>query len=385
MNKSNISENIQKVISDIDNKNFKEVLVKMEYLIKNYPDLNILNWENEIKIYEKVLNIKLEKYKIFVNIGVLLFKFGKINDSILAFKKSIDSNPNFSLAYNNLAVSFLELGMFQEASYNFALALKFNKNNLSAQNHLINMFNLASPINHEENKLVNLNFEIKNLINNLNITNYHLTENIKILLRECKNLILKSEENITFNETQIFRKNTKNLNCFRHFKVFNEFNIIPKYCFSCYKIQINLFTIIDLIKLYFIFDHIKLKNNNLRKCMIETRNQINGSYKGYIYCTGLEEAHDLNEKITVELNRVNLNNFKISIKHGCSEFYKSYPKFKSIDNEMKYNEEWLIKENLIDSRTPIRDKKDRKIWGEYLQGLNLSDILIIFNWINYLI
>ena len=34
MNKSNISENIQKVISDIDNKNFKEVLVKMEYLIK---------------------------------------------------------------------------------------------------------------------------------------------------------------------------------------------------------------------------------------------------------------------------------------------------------------------------------------------------------------
>ena len=206
MNKSNISENIQKVISDIDNKNFKEVLVKMEYLLKNYPDLNILNWENEIKIYEKVLNIKLEKYKIFVNIGVLLFKFGKINDSILAFKKSIDSNPNFSLAYNNLAVSFLELGMFQEASYNFALALKFNKNNLSAQNHLINMFNLASPINHEENKLVNLNFEIKNLINNLNITNYHLTENIKILLRECKNLILKTEENITFNETQILGK-----------------------------------------------------------------------------------------------------------------------------------------------------------------------------------
>ena len=94
--------------------------------------------------------------------------------------------------------------------------------------------------------------------------------------------------------------------------------------------------------------------------MIETRNQINGSYKGYIYCTGLEEAHDLNEKITVELNRVNLNNFKISIKHGCSEFYKSYPKFKSIDNEMKYNEEWLIKENLIDSELQLEIKKIEK-------------------------
>ena len=50
---------------------------------------------------------------------------------------------------------------------------------------------------------------------------------------------------------------------------------------------------------------------------------------------------------------------------------------------MKYNEEWLIKEKLVDDRTPIRKDEDKKVWGEYLQGLNLSDILIIFNWINY--
>ena len=57
MNKPNISENIQEIISDIDNKNFKNVLVKMEFLLKNYPDVNLLSWENEIKNYEKMKNL----------------------------------------------------------------------------------------------------------------------------------------------------------------------------------------------------------------------------------------------------------------------------------------------------------------------------------------
>ena len=117
--------------------------------------------------------------------------------------------------------------------------------------------------------------------------------------------------------------------------------------------------------------------------MIETRNQITGNYKGYSYCDGLNEANNLTKSINDEMKKVNLNDFKITIKHGCSEFYKSYPEFKNIDNKMKYKEEWLIKEKLIDDRTPVRKEEDKKIWGKYLQGLNLPDILIIFNWINY--
>ena len=54
--------------------------------------------------------------------------------------------------------------MFQESSEFFALALKLNKNDLSAQKHLINIFNLISPVNRSENSLINLNFKIKNII-----------------------------------------------------------------------------------------------------------------------------------------------------------------------------------------------------------------------------
>ena len=207
MNKLKSSESIKEIIRDIDNKNFKEVLAKIEVLLKEYPNLNVSTWEDEIKTYEKSLNIKLEKFKIYINIGVILFKLGKISESIVTFKKSIEYNPNFSLAYNNLAISYLELGMFQEASEFFALALKLNKNDLSAQKHLINIFNLISPINRSENSLINLNFRIKNIIKNLKISNFYAVENIKEVLNECKRLISTNGVNIINNETKIFRKN----------------------------------------------------------------------------------------------------------------------------------------------------------------------------------
>ena len=179
--------------------------------------------------------------------------------------------------------------MFEKAAENFEIAFTLNNNELNAQKNLINILNLIQPKYNDNEGIINLNYKINSEVKKLNIKNYFDSKNIKEILELCNNLIENFQNDLIFNETQIFRKNSNNLNCLRHFKVFNEFNIIPKYCFSCYKIQINLFTVIDLIKLYFIFDNISLTKNNMRKCMVETRNQIKGNYKGYIYCTGIEE------------------------------------------------------------------------------------------------
>ena len=132
---------------------------------------------------------------------------------------------------------------------------------------------------------------------------------------------------------------------------------------------------------------INLTKNNMRKCMVETRNQIKGNYKGYVYCTGLEEANNVLKQINQEIKEANLREFKIVIKHGCSEFYKSYPEYEKInfngEQVMKYDESWSVKERLIDERVHKRNIRDKKIWGTYVRGLNLSDVLIINNWINY--
>tara|TARA_B100000035_G_scaffold214409_1_gene183729 strand:- start:798 stop:2072 length:1275 start_codon:yes stop_codon:yes gene_type:complete len=387
MNKNYISKNIQEIINDLSNKNFEKVVNKVELISKDQIILNFKIWKEQIQIYENNFHTKIDQFKLFTNIGVIFFKIGKINKSINFYKFSIQDNPNFSLAYNNLAISYLEIGKFEKAAKNFEIAFKLNKNDLSAQKHLINILNLVQPKDNNHDSIINLNHKINSLIKNFNIKNYFDLKNIKKIFDLSNNLIYSFESDLTFNETQIFRKNSNNLNCFRHFKVFNQFNIIPKYCFGCYKIQINLLTVIDLIKLYFIFDNINLTKNNLRKCMVETRNQIKGNYKGYIYCTGLEEAKNILKIIKKEIEVANVSNSKISIKHGCSEFYQSYPEYEKInfDGEqlMKYNENWSKKEKLVDEKVPKRDENDKKIWGTYLKGLNLSDVLIINNWINY--
>tara|TARA_B100001121_G_scaffold137086_1_gene120074 strand:- start:20 stop:1300 length:1281 start_codon:yes stop_codon:yes gene_type:complete len=387
MNKKYISQNIQEIIDDLNSKNFEKVIKKIELLSEKKTDVNFEFWKEQIEIYEKSFLKKIDKFKLFINIGVIFFKLGKITDSINFYKFSIQDNPNFSLAYNNLGISYLEIGMFEKAAENFEIAFKLNTNDISAQKHLINILNLVIPNDNKYEGIIKLNYKINTLIKNLKIKNYFDTKNIKKILNLSNNLIDNFENDLVFNETQIFRKNSTNLNCLRHFKVFNEFNIIPEFCFSCYKIQINLFTVVDLIKLYFIFDNINLIKNNMRKCMVETRNQIRGNYKGYIYCTGLEEAKSILELIKEEIKLANLNKFKIAIKHGCSEFYQSYPEYEKInfDGEqiMKYNQNWSEKEKLVDERIPKRNDKDKKIWGTYVKGINLSDVLIINNWMNY--
>ena len=354
MNETYITKNIQEIIHDLNNRNFEKVVKKLELISEEKIDLNFEIWKKQIEIYENYFQIKINKFKLFTNIGVIFFKIGKISKSINFYKFSIQYNPNFSLSYNNLGISYLEIGMFEKAAENFEIAFKLDKNDLNAQKHLINVLNLIEPKYNKNEGLINLNYKINLEIKNLNIKNYFDTKNIKKILDLCNNIINNFQNDLIFNETQIFRKNSNNLNCARHFKVFNEFNVIPKYCFNCYKVQINLHTV---------------------------------NYKGYIYCTGIEEAKNILKVINHEIKIANLNKFKIVIKHGCSEFYQSYPEYEKInfdgEQAMKYNEEWSTKEKLIDERVPKRDDNDKKIWGRYIKGMNLSDILIINNWINY--
>lgn len=399
MEKFQNSIEFNEIITNLKNKNFLEALKKIKPASVNYPNENIIlklyaiiyfnlnEWENAIKYYKKILNFEKELYKIFTNIGVSYFKLGKINQSIDAFKNSIKNNPNFGLAHNNLGISYLELGMYEKALDQFITALKLNDNDYQAQTNLINTFNLNKPKVSDEHPLIEINDKIEKLTQNKKFNTKFENKNIKELIEKSNELIKKYKNNLFLNETQIFRKNSVNLNCGRHFKVFNEFNIIPKYCFSCYKVQINLETVVDLIKLFLIFDKIKLRKNNTRKCIVEVRNKIKGNYKGYIYCDGITEATELKKIISKIITNENIDINNISLKHGCSEFYVSYPSFEEINyngnEKFKYDQKWDTFEKIIDSREPKRIKADKKIWGKSVVGINLSDILILNNWISY--
>ena len=88
-----------------------------------------MDWKNSIKYHNKILLNENDKHKIFTNIGFAYFKLGEVHKSIEAYKKSIQDNPTFEIAYNNLAISYIELGLYEKACSNFLELLKINKNN----------------------------------------------------------------------------------------------------------------------------------------------------------------------------------------------------------------------------------------------------------------
>ena len=80
--------------------------------------------------------------------------------------------------------------------------------------------------------------------------------------------------------------------------------------------------------------------------------------KGISIAKDLIDAQTIIETVNKIVVNENLNVFKISIKHGCSEYYKIFPEFEKINfngnQKFKYDKNWEIKEKLIDEKEPFR-------------------------------
>ena len=345
-----------------------------------YEELN----ENKkaINCYEKVINIDPLFIPSYNNLGLIFRNLGENNKAIKYFKKITDINSKYPSAYNNLGLIYADAGNYKQAIGNYITALKYDNLNKFALNNLILSLNHFLP--NIKHPIIDANNKLKKISTNLNIDHLLKHNNLKVYFKDVYKIKNKINDNIkffNFAQTQAFRKNSLDLNCERHHKVFNKANLIPKFCFSCFKIQIEPTNVLELIKLLLIFDNIKLKDNNWRKCMIEMRSNIAGIYKGLIFCSSLSEA----EKILTDISPILRRhiNYKASIKRGCSEFYKSYPNFKIIDEKqsayMKYPKKWEkleLKENLSENQ------KHQKLVSS-ISGLSISDVLIINQWLNY--
>ena len=345
-----------------------------------YEELNEI--KKAIDCYEKV--IKIDPFFIYSynNLGLIFQKLGQEEQAIKYFQKIIKINPNYSKAYNNLGAIYGGQKRYKDAVENYIKSLENDNKNTVALNNLISLLNYFLPTaNHP---IIEANNKLKKISSDSNMENLFHNNNLRIYFEEIskiKNEIKDNLKFLNFSESQIFRKNSFNLNCERHHKIFNKINIIPKFCFSCFKIQIEPINVLHLIKLFLIFDNLKLKNNNWRKCMIELRSNITGIYKGLIYCSSLDEAENILINITPILDK-NIK-YKLNIKRGCTEFYTPFPNYKIInkkhDNYMEYTLKW---EKLEPKEHHKENSKPQKLVSS-VSGLSISDVLIINQWLNY--
>ena len=301
------------VIEFIKNKKLEKALKLLNELSEKNVDQNTIlelkgliylkkqDWENSFLNYKRISDTKIN-FEISNNIGVCLYKLGKFSKASNYFKDAIDKNNLYMPSYENYCTTNKLLGKY-DLSLKFGLqALEIKPNNIKIQNLLIDILNFYNPKSCKD-IIININNEIKQL--SLDIKNNDIIEeeDISYILNKSEEILKK--DNIIFNypETQIFRKNTLNLNCERHLSIFTKHKIIPKFCFNCYKVQITLNNVLELIKLYFYFNKLNLKKNNIRKCVIELRKNILGNYKGYIFSQSINEAEEIKKFISF-INRL---------------------------------------------------------------------------------
>ena len=357
-----MENNINKVFDFLKNNKFNDAINSLNNII--------LNNQQNIEFYNlrAICYLKLSKYEKAKN----------------DFDKVLSSKPSWPEIYNNLGILYFRSGQNNLAITNFLKSIEIKKDYESAIFGLIKSLAYSDDVPKNNSIFITKHNELNNI--KISYSENEYIENITVenLLNTISRIISDNFINLKFNYTQIYRKTKSDLNCNRHMKVFNTYQAIPQYCFGCYKVQIEPENLIDLIKIYLLFDNIKFENLNTQKCMVETRPKIDGSYKSIVYCYSQEEAEIIKKRIS-KIAKKNLDKeVKLKVKRGCSEYGIKYPEYNNLnENIMKFKPEWKNYENLIDNNFPhlIEDNNHPPT----TKGVTLDDALVIQNWLKYAI
>ena len=337
-----------------------------------------------IQNYRQAVSIKADFADAYNNMGSALIGKGDSEAAVECYRKALEINPNFAEGYNNLGVALRYSSFPGKALDNYSKALEMNPDYTDAKLNLISLLTSYNPKDQHHNLIVTASNAIRKIEIMSNAQNIISDDQVINLLSKSSNYISVHNLEIKTTVAQTYRRNSVDLNCSRHMSIFKKHDVIPEFCFGCYKVQVEPRSVLELMKLFVVFDQLKLKDNNTRKCMVELRPKIPGFYKGLIYCSGLEQANQISQ----HLDKVVLRSIGIGlpskVKRGCSEYPSSFPDYKEVNNSgpqlMNYNLDWKIIEDEYDKKNSTSAEGNIQ---PSLSGLSLSDVLAMEKWIDY--
>ena len=337
-----------------------------------------------ISSYNKALVIKPGYAEAFNNMGIALGNQGDLVSAINSYKKALKIKPDYAEAYNNIGNALNDMDDQEGAVDSYSLALKINSNYREAQTNLVTLLTSYTPQKESSNLIVRVNSGIRKIGLKSDASNIISDAEAVEFFSTSSNYMASHGLKIRTDLSQSYRNNSVDLNCKRHILIFNTYDVIPEFCFGCYKVQTEPRSIIELIKLFLIFDELELHARNTRKCMVELRPEIPGFYKGLIYCSGLKQANQVAESLDMLVKQRIGPGLSSTVKRGCSEYPIAFPDYKEINNSgpqlMNYNEAWKVVEEEHDIKHPMSPKENIR---PSISGLRLSDVLIMRKWIDY--
>ena len=364
----------------------KTFSIKPEYVDAHYNMGNVLyeqgRLEEAIKAYKKALSIKPEYVDACNNMGIALKDQGKLEEAIKAYKKALSIKPEYADAYNNMGIALKDQGKLDEAieAYNQALSIK--SDHADAYNNTTELLKTYRPKIEMYQSLFTIDSKIKNLSPRI----LNATSDREIIDNLLEGLSYITEETFNYKTplSQIYKRNTVDLNCKRHNKIFVTQDIIPEFCFGCFKVQVEVATVIDLVKVASLFYKFDFEEDLTKKTIIELRPNIPGFYKGLIYCKGLDQAKAVKTLLDISLKVTFGEETTSKIKRGCSEYPLKFPSYGEIPKNskkiMSFPEEWRLLEEKFDQNELI-EPKDNQMAS--LPEFCLSDFYIIQKWIDY--
>ena len=338
--------------------------------------------ENAVKSYKKAIVIKPDFSEGYYNLGVILQSQGKLQEAVEVYKKAVSIKPNKVSAYSNMGVVLQEQGELKEAIEAFKKALSLQPNHASAYNNIVEFLKTCSPNQQRNHYVFQIDRKVKKIGEKLLITNSdkELVKN----LSEALDVISIDTINFKTPLSQIYRRNAGDLNCKRHIKIFETQKIIPEFCFKCFKVQVEVNTILELVKLTALLYKFEFEENLTSKTFIELRPNISGFYKGLVYCRGIDQAKKVKKLLDIDLKKILQNEKESEIKRGCSEFPLRYPEYGEIEKNtyktIEYPKEWKPIEDQFDKNHLIKGKQNLL---PSLPEFCLSDFYIIRKWIDY--
>jgi tetratricopeptide (TPR) repeat protein len=314
--------------------------------------------------------------------GNALKDLGKLDEAIQAYNKALAIKPDYAEAFNNMGNALKEQGKLDEAieAYNKAISIK--PDYAEAYNNATELLKIYSPKGQISQSL----FTIDNKIKNLSPGILNATSDREIIDNLLEGLSYIAEDTFEYKTplSQIYKRNTVDLNCKRHLKIFTTQDIIPEFCFGCFKVQVEVATVIDLVKLASLFYKFDFEEDLTKKTIIELRPNVPGFYKGLIYCNGLDQAQRVKTLLDTLLKEIFDEETISKLKRGCSEYPLKFPSYGEIPKNsktiMSFPEEWRQLEKKCDQDELI-EPDDTTIAS--LPEFCLSDFYIIQKWIDY--
>ena len=206
-----------------------------------------------IKTYRKLLHINSSHIPALINLGIILKNIGEIDEAIELFENALLINDKLPHAYNNLSGCYLIKENFKKAEEMVNQALKLDENFPDALINYLNLIRVYNPESTSTN-ISQLNKKVSLIADNFAFKKKLEDKKVIEFIQAIRPNIQEFTRTFSIGDQQVMIRNDKSLNldCGHRMDLFNNLNIISEFCMSCYKIQITVPNLLNLIKLLLI-------------------------------------------------------------------------------------------------------------------------------------